>query len=256
VDLLTLFQLAIDDAHQHHHAQIGVVIGIDQQRLQRRVQSALGRRQAVHHRFQHQVDIQTGLGRNRHRVAGVQPDDILDLLLDPVGLGGGQIDLVEDRHDLQPRIDRLIDIGQGLGLDALAGVDHQQGAFAGGQAAADFIAEIDMARCVHQIEDIVLAVGRLVVQPHGLGLDGDAALALDIHRIEHLVLHFAVGQPARKLDQAVGQGGFAMVDMGDDGEIPDLRQVSHWGRGLAGPSCRLNRRFAGAGGHAKLALRC
>ena len=43
-DLLALLQFAIDDAHQHHHAQIGVVIGIDQQRLQRRIQLALGRR--------------------------------------------------------------------------------------------------------------------------------------------------------------------------------------------------------------------
>ena len=79
---------------------------------------------------------------------------------DPLGLGGGQVDLVEDRHDLEPGIDRLIDIGQGLGFDALAGIDHQQRAFAGGQAAADLIAEVDMARRVHQVEDIGLAVLR------------------------------------------------------------------------------------------------
>jgi hypothetical protein len=37
----------------------------------------------------------------------------------------------------------------------------------------------------------------LVVQPDGLGLDGDAALALDIHRIEHLLLarHLAIRRP-------------------------------------------------------------
>jgi hypothetical protein len=32
-------------------------------------------------------------------------------------------------------IDRLIDIGEGLRLDALARIDHQQRAFAGGEAA-------------------------------------------------------------------------------------------------------------------------
>ena len=117
---------------------------------------------------------------------GIHADHILDLLLDPVGLGGGQVDLVEDRHNLQPGINRLIDIGQGLGLHALAGIHHQQRAFAGRQAAADFIAEVHMTRRVHQVQDIVLAVRGLVIQPHGLGLDGDAALALDIHRIEHL----------------------------------------------------------------------
>ena len=158
---------------------------------------------------------------------GVDADHVLDLLADAFGLGGGQVDLVEHRHDLETGIDRLIDIGQRLRLDALAGIDHQQRAFAGGKAAADLIGEVDMARRVHQIEDIGLAVLGLVVQPHGLGLDGDAALALDIHGIEHLVLHLAVGQPAGELDQPVGQGGFAMVDMGDDGEIADMGKVGH-----------------------------
>jgi hypothetical protein len=55
----------------------------------------------------------------------------------------------------------------------------------------------------------------------GLRLDGDAALALDIHRVEHLLLHLAQRQAAGDLDQAVGQRRFAMVDMGDDGEIAD-----------------------------------
>jgi hypothetical protein len=30
------------------------------------------------------------------------------------------------------------------------------------------------------------------------------------------------------MKQTVGQGGFAMVDMGDDGKIPDLSQVGHF----------------------------
>ena len=33
---------------------------------------------------------------------------------------------------------------------------------------------------------------------------------------------------AGELDQPVGQGGFAMVDMGDDGEVADFGQVGHW----------------------------
>ena len=37
-DLLALLQFAVDDAHQHDDAEIGVVPGIDQQRLQRRSQ--------------------------------------------------------------------------------------------------------------------------------------------------------------------------------------------------------------------------
>ena len=83
-----------------------------------------------------------------------------------------------------------------------------------------------MAGRVDQVEDIVLAVVRLVVQAHGLGLDGDAALALDIHIVEHLLGHLALGKAARRLDQTIGQRRFAVVDMGHDREIADMGKRS------------------------------
>ena len=222
---------AVEDANQHHDAQIGVVPRIDQQGFQGRGGVALRRRQAGDDGFQHIVDADAGLGAAKHRVRGVQADDILDLLAHPLGLGCRQVDLVEDRDDLVVVVDGLVDIGQGLGLDALGCIDHQDGAFAGGQAAADFIGKVDVPRRVHQIEDVGLAVFGLVVEAHGLGLDGDAALALDIHGIEHLFLHLALGQAAGGLDQPVGQGGFAMVDVRDDGEVADTGQGRAHGRG-------------------------
>jgi curli biogenesis system outer membrane secretion channel CsgG len=42
---------------------------------------------------------------------------------------------------------------------------------------------------------------------------------LDIHVVEHLLGHLAFGEAAAALDQPVGQRRFAVVDMGDDGEI-------------------------------------
>ena len=151
-------QHAVLDPHQDDDAEIGVVPAVDQQRLERRLGVARRRRQAGHQRFEHLVDVEPGLGRDQQRVRGVEPDHILDLLLDPVGLGGRQVDLVEHRHDLVPGLDRLIDIGEGLRLDPLARIDDQQRALAGGERAADLVGEIDMARRVHQVEDIVLAV--------------------------------------------------------------------------------------------------
>ena len=79
-------------------------------------------------------------------------------LLHLVDVGGGEIDLVDHRHDLMVVLDRLVDVGQGLRLDPLGGVDDQQGALAGGEAAAHLIGEIDMAGRVHQVEDVGLAV--------------------------------------------------------------------------------------------------
>ena len=84
-----------------------------------------------------------------------------------------------------------------------------------------------MPRRVHQIENVILAVQSPIFQSHRLGFDGDAAFALDVHGIEHLILHFAGAQSATKLNEAVGKRGLPMIDMRDDGKIPDMCEVGH-----------------------------
>src|SRR5262245_55115751 len=53
-------------------------------------------------------------------------------------------------------------------------------------------------------------------------LDGDAALALEIHRVEHLRFHLAGLKRAGDLEKPVGERRFAVIDVRDDGEIPDV----------------------------------
>ena len=50
------------------------------------------------------------------------------------GSAPGQVDLVHGRDQLEPGVDRQVGVGDGLGLDALGGVDEQQRALARGQA--------------------------------------------------------------------------------------------------------------------------
>ena len=78
-----------------------------------------------------------------------------------------------------------------------------------------------MAGGVDEVERIGHAVPGRVGHAHGLRLDGDAALPLQVHGVEHLVAHLALGHDARALDQPVGQRGLAVVDVRDDAEIPD-----------------------------------
>ena len=73
------------------------------------------------------------LADGEDRVVGREADDFLDLGLDLVDLCGGQVDLVDDGDDFMVVLDRLVDIGEGLGLDPLRGVDHEQRAFACGK---------------------------------------------------------------------------------------------------------------------------
>ena len=244
-DVLALLQHAVDDADQHDDAEIGVVPAVDQHGLERLAGIALARRrQLVDDRLQHVGDAEAGLGRDQHGLAGVDADHLLDLLADALGLGGRQVDLVQHHDDLVVVVDRLVDVGQRLRLDALAGVDHQQRALAGGERARHLIGEVDMAGRVDQVEDVVLAIVGLVVEAHGLRLDGDAALALDVHVVEHLLLHVAQLEAAGRLDQAVGQRRLAVVDMGDDCEIADV------GNGGAHGAPRLPAAFRGESGKA------
>ncbi len=54
-----------------------------------------------------------------------------------------------------------------------------------------------------------------------MGLDRDPALALEIHRVEDLCLHLTGLERAGELEETVSQGRLAVIDVGDDGEIPD-----------------------------------
>jgi len=60
---------------------------------------------------------------------------------------------------------------------------------------------------------------RRVVECDALRLDRDPAFALELHGVEHLLLHFAVGQTAAQLDEPVSEGRFAVVNVRDDGKV-------------------------------------
>ena len=76
-----------------------------------------------------------------------------------------------------------------------------------------------MPRCVDQIENIILPVLGMIGQGNGIAFDGDAALPLDVHIIQHLVLKISFIADAGKLDQTVGQRGLAVIDMRDNAEV-------------------------------------
>ncbi len=80
-----------------------------------------------------------------------------------------------------------------------------------------------------QVELVQLAVARGVMHAHGVRLDGDAALPLQVHGVEHLRLHLARRQRSRQLQQPVRQRALPMIDMGDDGKVADVLNVHRGG---------------------------
>ena len=58
--------------------------------------------------------------------------------------------------------------------------------------------------------------------PYGLHLDSDTSLALEVHLVEDLIAHLALGNRPRALKKAVGQGTLPMVDVRHNTEVTYL----------------------------------
>src|SRR5207237_6535102 len=78
-----------------------------------------------------------------------------------------------------------------------------------------------------QVEGVGLAVARLVLEANRAGLDGDALLALEVHRVEHLAGHLARIDGVRRFQKAVREGRLAVVDVRDDAEVAHALRGDH-----------------------------
>ena len=220
-DLLPRPEDALAHPDQHDDAAVRVVLGVEDQRLERRRPVALGRRQPLHDRVEHVPDALARLGGAQHRLERVEAQVALDLLAHPVHVGGGQVDLVDHRDDRQVVLQRQVEVGHRLRLDALGRVDQQQRPLAGHERPPHLVREVDVARRVDQVQAARPALRVLVAEGHGVALDRDAPLPLDVHRVEDLVAELPVLDRPAVLDQAVGERRLAVVDVGDDAEVAD-----------------------------------
>ena len=219
LDLEAGLQLAVEDAHERDHALVGVEIGVDHERLERGGARRLGGRDAPDDGLEDLVDADAFLGaRQDGRVAG-DGQDVFQLLAGLGHVGVREVDFVDDRDDGQVLFHGQVDVGDGLGLDPLGGVHHQQGPLARAEAARDFVRKIHVAGRVDQVQLIDLPVLGLVTHRHRMRFDRDATLLLEVHRVEQLVFHLTGRDRARAVQQPVGQRRLPMVDMGDDAEV-------------------------------------
>ena len=76
------------------------------------------------------VDADSLTSAGEDRVVGGDADDLLDLATHQLGVGIGEVDLVDDRDHLEVVVDRLVHVGERLRLDALGRVDDEQRALA------------------------------------------------------------------------------------------------------------------------------
>jgi hypothetical protein len=78
---------------------------------------------------------------------------------------------------------------------------------------------------IDKVELVGFAVFCRKGQRNTLGFNSDTALALDIHGIQHLRGHFPLTEATTELNKAISNGGFAMVDMGNNRKISDMTEI-------------------------------
>ena len=135
----------------------------------------------------------------------------------PERLGVAAVDLV-DRHDRpEPERQRLPGDEPRLRHRPLGGVHQDQHAVDHAQDALDLAAEVRVARRVDDVDlDALPADGRV------LGQDGDPPLPLERVRVHDALFDLLVGAERPRLpEHLVHQGGLAVVDVRDDGNITD-----------------------------------
>ena len=202
-----------------HDALVRVVVGIEDQALERRARIALGAGDPLDDGLEDGLDPDALLGAGEDDLLARDGQDVLELLDDHLGLGRWQVDLVDDRDDREVLAQGEVDVGQGLGLDPLGRIDDQDRPLAGLQAAAHLVGEIDVPGRVDQVEPVDQTVLGRIVEPDRARLDRDPLLALEVHGVEHLAGHLPGVDGVGELEQTIGQGGFAVVDVGDDAEV-------------------------------------
>ena len=234
---VALLDPAVADPAQRQPADVGRGVQVGDQRLEGMPLLVGRRRDALGQQVEEHLEIRAvghvlG-GQGRLPGAGVAVHDReLDLLLvraeiheqlvhgvdDLRGPGVGTVDLVDDADHRQPGLERLAQHEAGLGQRALAGVDEQQHAVDHRQAPLHLAAEVGVARRVDDVD------GQIAVVDGGvLGQDGDAFLPFEVHRVHDPLGDLLVGPEGSGLaEHGVHQRGFAVVDVGHDGDIAEI----------------------------------
>ena len=169
----------------------------------------------------HEVDhaLEVGLGPPRELQDERERLEAVDHHVDgPREVGAGAVHLVDEADARDVVAIGLAPDGLGLRLDTGHRVEHRDGAIEDPKRALDLDGEVDVTGRVDDVDPVALPRAR-----GGGGRDGDAALALldhPVHLRGALVdLADLVGL-AGVVEDALGRGGLARVDVGHDPDVP------------------------------------
>ena len=157
---------------------------------------------------------------------GVQVQLLFELILRLEGVRARAVELV-DEDDARDAVAAHLTVDrERLRLHTGDAAEHENRAVEHAERALHLDGEVDVAGRVDDVD--VVALPEAVRRSR---LDGDAAFALEIHRVHLradtvLALHLVNGVDALGvIEDALGEGGFARVDVSTDPDVTDLREV-------------------------------
>jgi hypothetical protein len=88
---------------------------------------------------------------------------------------------------------------------------------------------------IEQVESILFACLARVTHRDWMRFDRNSALALEVHRIEKLILFVALMDRSRALEQSIRERRLPVIDMRDDAEVSghlDRHKAVHYAGAL------------------------
>ena len=158
----------------------------------------------------------TGFSTCTDNILRITTNQVDDFVFHLVRHGRRHVNLVDNRNYLEVIIDSQIEIRNSLCLYTLCSVNHQQGTLTGSYGTRHFIREVHVSRGINEVQNIFFTLVH-ILHLDGVALNRNAALALQIHVVQHLSLRHLDG--LGELQQTVGQRRLPMVDMCNDAEI-------------------------------------
>jgi hypothetical protein len=161
-------------------------------------------------------------GRVELRVIGLQLDEEVEhLIVDAHGVGARAIDLVDDDDRSPAQSESLPEHESRLRHGSIERVDDEQHAVNHAKDALYLAAEVGVAGRVDNIDLDATPSHRRI-----LGQDRDAPLALERVRIHHALLnHLILAKGAGLAQQFVDEGGLAVIDVRNDGDVANLHRL-------------------------------
>ena len=150
-------------------------------------------------------------------------EEVEDFGEDLGGSSVGSVDLIDDDDGLQVTFEGFSQDEAGLRFGAFGGIDEHEDAVGHFEDALDLTAEVGVARGVDDVD-----LGALVGEGDVFGEDGDAAFALEIVRVENAIaLELGVAEQTGLAHEGVDEGGFPVVNVGDDGDVANVVASGH-----------------------------